>query len=200
MQLEVQDLRSTQMRLEEELLENGTGLQAARDKEMELNKDIAALRKHNQELKSSNADAVSDDREKRKAEMLSEMMKKIETVSTRKVRVLILRWTTDESVRKGGKSLEPGSEALESLLGRLDDHSMEANPSGLLSESKDVIRRSLLEMHTAHRELQDRLRRLQDDAELQVERREELERILSEKDAAYEDLLGETNCHCTAEN
>jgi len=80
---------------------------------------------------------------------------------------------------------------LESLLGRLEDHTREANPVALLSESKDVIRRSLLEMHTAHRESQDRLRRLQDDAELQVEKQEELERILSEKDAAYEDLLGE---------
>jgi Mg2+ and Co2+ transporter CorA len=75
----------------------------------------------------------------------------------------------------------------------LEDRTSEANSVTLLSESKDIIRRSLLEMNTAYRESQDRLRRLQDDAELQVEKQEELERILSEKDAAYEDLLGETN-------
>jgi hypothetical protein len=81
MQLEVQDLRSIRLRLEEELLENGTGLQAARDREMDLSKDVVSLRKQIEELRSSRADAVSDDREKRKAEMLSEMMAKIETVS-----------------------------------------------------------------------------------------------------------------------
>lgn len=81
MQLEVQDLRSIRLRLEEELLENGTGLQAARDREMELSKEVVSLRKQMEELRLSRADAVSDDREKRKAEMLSEMMAKIETVS-----------------------------------------------------------------------------------------------------------------------
>ena len=91
MQLEVQDLRSIRLRLEEELLENGTGLQAARDREMELSKDVVSLRKQMEELRSSRADAVSDDREKRKAEMLSEMMAKIETVSSPHTHYLVTR-------------------------------------------------------------------------------------------------------------
>jgi hypothetical protein len=92
--------------------------------------------------------------------------------------------------RQGGKSSETGSEALQSLLIRLDGGAAETRPVELLSESKDVIRQHLLMSQSAQRDSQDRLRRLQDDVEVQQQRREELERILVEKDAAYEDLLG----------
>lgn len=57
-------------------------------------------------------------------------------------------------------------------------------------ESKDAIRQHLLIIQSVQRDSQDRLRRLQDDVDVQQQRREELERILLEKDAAYEDLLG----------
>jgi hypothetical protein len=94
-------------------------------------------------------------------------------------------------VQQGGKSSETGLEALQSLLVRLDGGAAEARPAALLSESKDVIRQHLLVSQTAQRDSQDRLRRLQDDVEVQQQRREELERILVEKDAAYEDLLAQ---------
>ncbi|KAG7571473.1 hypothetical protein FFLO_00656 [Filobasidium floriforme] len=170
LQLEVSELRAVQARLEEEVRENGTSLDVARDKEGELTAELKALRLQVEELQLAKATAVSDDREKRKAEMLSEMMAKIET---------------------GGKSSETGLEALQSLLVRLDGGAAEARPAELLSESKDVIRQHLLVSQTAQRDSQDRLRRLQDDVEVQQQRREELERILVEKDAAYEDLLAQ---------
>jgi hypothetical protein len=78
----VSELRAVQARLEEEVRENGTSLDVARDKEGELTAELKALRLKVEELQLAKATAVSDDREKRKAEMLSEMMAKIETVRT----------------------------------------------------------------------------------------------------------------------
>jgi hypothetical protein len=74
----------------------------------------------------------------------------------------------------------------------LEDRSVGGNPVELLAESKDIIRQHLMETHGTNRESQDRTRRLQDDLDLQNQRRDELERILHEKDAAYEELLCES--------
>jgi Skp family chaperone for outer membrane proteins len=81
--MELQDLRVAKDRLAEELQESGTDLGAARDKEMSSAKEVQVLKHQLEELIKSKANAVSDDREKRKAEMLAEMMSKIETVSVR---------------------------------------------------------------------------------------------------------------------
>lgn len=75
------ELKREQGRLEEEVRENATSLEIARDKEGELVREVQALRLRVEELQLVKATAVSDDREKKKQEMLSEMMAKIETVS-----------------------------------------------------------------------------------------------------------------------
>ena len=191
LQLEVSELRVVQGRLEEEVRENGANLDVARDKEAELTREVQGLRLQVEELRLAKATAVSDDREKRKAEMLSEMMAKIETVRTA-LQSHCLHETEElnRSSLQGGKSAGSGSEALQSLLIRLDGAATASRPIELLSESKDIIRQHLLMSQSAQRDSQDRLRRLQDDVDVQQQRREELERILLEKDAAYEDLLG----------
>jgi hypothetical protein len=81
MSLEVTDLRLSQRRLEEELRENGLALETAKDRELELGKDLDSTKVKLEQLKIDQAAAVSEDRDKRKADMLSDMMAKIDTVS-----------------------------------------------------------------------------------------------------------------------
>jgi hypothetical protein len=80
------------------------------------------------------------------------------------------------------------------LLSQLDDASIsDGAKSVLVLGSKDSIRRHLVENQTILRDYQDRIRRNQDDLELQDQRRQEMERLLVEKDANYESLLGKFN-------
>ena len=60
------------------------------------------------------------------------------------------------------------------------------------SETADLIRTHLTENQAMVRELQDRLRMAQDDAELQTKRRGEVEKMLIKRETAYEELLDRT--------
>ena len=55
----------------------------------------------------------------------------------------------------------------------------------------EIIRTHLAESQDVMRDLQERLRATQEEAEMQAKRRGEMERLLSRRDAAYEELLGE---------
>lgn len=66
-----------------------------------------------------------------------------------------------------------------------------ANPD-FINESTQIIRGHLMENQGVLRESHEKLRRLQDELDLQDQKREEYERILLEKDSAYDDLLGKS--------
>ena len=59
------------------------------------------------------------------------------------------------------------------------------------AEIGEIIRTHLAESHDVMRDLQERLRATHEEAEMQAKRRGEMERLLSKRDAAYEELLGE---------
>lgn len=58
-----------------------SALEASNDRETLLGKDLESLKAELEEIKLAQASAIADDREKRKADMLTEMMAKIDTVS-----------------------------------------------------------------------------------------------------------------------
>lgn len=71
----------SQTRLESEAQETAAALDNEKDRAGQLEKSLDTQRLQLEELQQAQAVAVADDREKRKTEMLAEMMAKIDTVS-----------------------------------------------------------------------------------------------------------------------
>lgn len=89
--------------------------------------------------------------------------------------------------------MDQSSEKLRLVLAKLDNV---ADTSPLLEEeividARETIRRHLADNQTIIRDLQDKLRRNQEDTELQIQRGDDLQELLEQRDAAYEDLLSE---------
>lgn len=80
MDIELKELKSGHSRLEEEARTAVAELETARDRELELSTELEAAKWHITELEKSQATAAADDREKKKAEMLAEMIAKIDAV------------------------------------------------------------------------------------------------------------------------
>jgi kinesin family protein 5 len=81
MELELKDLQTLNARLLSESESTAAALDAARDREFELTNDLGLAKRHVEALEESLRAAVADDREKKKADMLADMMAKIDTVS-----------------------------------------------------------------------------------------------------------------------
>ena len=71
------------------------------------------------------------------------------------------------------------------------DANKENGPGSALSgQARELIRSHLVENQDLVRDLQERLRLSHDEFELQRKRQDEVEKMLSKRDAAYEELLG----------
>jgi hypothetical protein len=97
---------------------------------------------------------------------------------------------------QGGAFMDASSEKLRLVLAKFDNV---ADESALLQEdivveARETIRRHLLDNQTIIRDLQDKLRRSQEDAELQAQRSDDLQDLLEQRDAAYEELFAEGVC------
>lgn len=86
--LELKDLKDGHHRLELDAQKTQAELDAARDREFELSTELGSAKRQVESLEQQLAGALADDREKKKAEMLAEMMARIDTVSSRKTRTL----------------------------------------------------------------------------------------------------------------
>lgn len=80
MDIELKELKSGHTRLEDEARTAVAQVESARDRELELSAELDAAKRHITELEKSQATAAADDREKKKAEMLAEMIAKIDVV------------------------------------------------------------------------------------------------------------------------
>lgn len=69
------------MRLETESKTTSAALDSARDREFELSNELNLAKRQVETLERSLAAAAVEDREKKKADMLAEMMAKVDTVS-----------------------------------------------------------------------------------------------------------------------
>ncbi|GHJ84108.1 hypothetical protein NliqN6_0510 [Naganishia liquefaciens] len=161
--LELKDLKDGQVRLQVESRDARAALDAARDREFELSTELGSAKRQVEALERQLADAVADDREKKKAEMLEEMMAKIDTnealpenATTTKLRQLVDSSSVD-------------------TLGQ--------------DQIRDMVRHHLAENQALLRGLQDRLRQTEGHLELYEQKREDLEAVLAQRNSAYEELL-----------
>lgn len=76
------------------------------------------------------------------------------------------------------------------LLSRLDSATEDSASASFIVDSRETIRRHLADNQGIVRDLQDRLRRSQEDLELQEQQKDQLEQLLSQRDAAYDKLIG----------
>jgi kinesin family protein 5 len=92
---------------------------------------------------------------------------------------------------KGGQALESTNDKLHGLFKELEEAKKGQN-AGLTDEFKEVIRGHMTENQDLVRELQDRLRVAQEEADVQIRRRTDVEKMLVKRETAYEELLDKT--------
>ncbi|CAD6590665.1 MAG: hypothetical protein TREMPRED_005838 [Tremellales sp. Tagirdzhanova-0007] len=164
MSSELNELRISSARLESDARDATITLDIFKDRVVELQRDIDDQKINIQQLKTVQIKEKEEEKQKRKQEMLNEMLSKIDL---------------------GSSGIDPAAERLRVVLTQLD-----GAPS---SEMGEIIRTHLAESQDVMRDLQERLRATQEEAEMQAKRRGEMERLLSRRDAAYEELLDKTS-------
>ncbi|RSH83216.1 uncharacterized protein EHS24_006883 [Apiotrichum porosum] len=168
---ELSDLRIASARLESESKDASITIDTYKEKVVELQRDIDEQKAQIGELKKVQTREKEEEKEKRKQEMLNEMMAKIDM---------------------GGTTLDAAGEKLRQVLKELDNVKDADQSAALSSQTRELIRSHIAENQEAVRDLQERLRISQDEAELQEKRTQEVEKLLTNRDAAYEDLLEKT--------
>ena len=91
---------------------------------------------------------------------------------------------------KGGAVLDSAGEKLRQVLKGLESARENGTQGEITEQTRDLIRTHLAENQDLVRDLQERLRLSKEDGEIQMRRRAEVEKMLSKRDAAYEELLG----------
>ncbi|OCF35334.1 kinesin [Kwoniella heveanensis BCC8398] len=166
MSAELNDLRILSARLESESKDAAITLDSYKEKIVELQKDIEEQKNQIEELKKVQTREKEEEKEKRKAEMLNEMMSKIDM----------------------GGTLDSAGEKLRQVLQNLESDS----DNEITVQTRELIRSSLAENQDVVRDLQERLRTVQDEAEMHGKRRAEVEKMLEKRNVAYEELLEKT--------
>ncbi|WWC85238.1 uncharacterized protein L201_000100 [Kwoniella dendrophila CBS 6074] len=167
MATELNDLRILSARLESESKDATITLDNYKEKVLDLQKDIEEQKNQIEELKKVQTKEKEEEKEKRKQEMLNEMMSKIDM---------------------GGAVLDSPSEKLRQVLQTLESRDTNSI-TDITSQTKELVRSALAENQDIVRDLQERLRISQEEADLQNKRRAEVEKMLSKRDAAYEELF-----------
>lgn len=126
---------------------------------------------------------MADEREKKKQDMLADMMASIETVSH-----ILLRTSYRSANHPAQTGSGLASRDLRSLVERI-----ETNPGdpATLRDAPKVIRQHLLASQTTMSHQQEKIRQFQEDFEMLSRKQDELEDLLAERSAAYDHLLGE---------
>ncbi|WVW83416.1 hypothetical protein I302_105436 [Kwoniella bestiolae CBS 10118] len=171
MSTELNDLRILSARLESESKDASITLDNYKEKVSELQKDIEEQKNQIEELKKVQSREKEEEKEKRKQEMLNEMMSRIDM---------------------GGAILDSSSEKLRQVLQTLESRDSTSSAEQISLQTKDLVRSALAENQDIVRDLQERLRLAQEEADLQNKRRSEVEKMLGKRDAAYEELLDKT--------
>lgn len=177
MSAELNELRISSGRHESEAKDATITLDTYKDRVVELQKDIDDQKFHIAELRTAQTREKEEEKEKRKQEMLSEMMSKIDMVSP-----VMEIYCQAYDCSQGDTGLDPASERLRHVLTQLD-----GAPNG---DTVELIRVHLAENQNIIRDMQDKLRATHEEGDMQAKRRTEVEKMLSRRDAAYEELLG----------
>ncbi|KAL9715167.1 hypothetical protein Ac2012v2_001828 [Leucoagaricus gongylophorus] len=170
MSTKLNELRLQVERLDYEAKEGTITIETLREQNNDTTTELEALKKQLADLKLVQRDASADDKEKRKQEKMAMMMAKFDT-------------------QQGAFSEK--DEQLRQLLTKLDNMNNEAAET-LSSDDLIAIRRQLAENQTVLRETFDRLRQSQEETEMAVRRRDELNARVTQLETDYEELLEKT--------
>lgn len=88
--------------------------------------------------------------------------------------------------------MNPAGEKLRQVLKELDASKDAGQSAELGSQARELIRVHIAESQDVVRDLQERLRMSQEESDLQAKKKVEMEKMLARRDAAYEELLGES--------
>ncbi|EKM82667.1 hypothetical protein AGABI1DRAFT_33459 [Agaricus bisporus var. burnettii JB137-S8] len=169
MSTKLNELRLQVERLDYEAKEGNITIETLREQNNDTAAELEALKKQIAEVKATEKDASADDKEKRKQEKMALMMAKFDTQG----------------------AFSEKDEQLRQLLMKLD--SMDNEGAGALSsEDLTAIRRQLGEGQTVLRETLDRLRQSQEETEMVLRRKDEMDARVAQLEADYEELLEKT--------
>ncbi|PPQ66079.1 hypothetical protein CVT26_010821 [Gymnopilus dilepis] len=169
MSSQLNELRLQVERLDYDNKESIITVDILKEQNQDAKAELEELRKQIAELKSAKKDASAEDKEKRKQEKMAMMMAKFDTQG----------------------AFSEKDEQLRQILAKLDSIDQDsAEP--LSPEDLIAIRRQLSEGQTLLRETVDRLRQTQEENEMVIRRRDELEARVAALETDYEELLEKT--------
>ncbi|KAG7092475.1 hypothetical protein E1B28_008827 [Marasmius oreades] len=168
MSSQLSELRLQVERLDYDNKEGIITIDILKEQNTDAKNELEDLKGQISELKSSQKDATAEDKEKRKHEKMVLMMAKFDAQG----------------------AFSEKDEQLRSILIKLDN--LDADGTSLTSEDLTVIRRQLAEGQSLIRDTVDRLRQSQEENEMLVRRRDELESRVAALETEYEELLEKT--------
>lgn len=169
MSSQLNDLRLQVERLDYDNKESVITIDILKERNQDTANELEELKKQLSELKNSQKDASSDDKEKRKQEKMAMMMAKFDTQG----------------------AFSEKDEQLRVILNKLDN--MDTPSSAALSaDDLTAIRRQLADGQHLVRETLDRLRQSQEENEMISRRKDELESRVAALETEYEELLEKT--------
>lgn len=172
MSTQLNDLRLQLQRLDYEAKEGKITVDILKDQNQDLSRELEEVQKSLNELKVSSKDsAATEDKERKKAEKMALMMAKFDVQGA----------LTDEK-----------EESLRATLAKLESIDSDSAAAALTAEDITLLRRQLAETHSSIRDTLERLRQSQEEKELVVRRKEEVEERLATLETEYEELLEKT--------
>ncbi|KAH8106973.1 kinesin heavy chain [Cristinia sonorae] len=167
---QLNDLRLQVERLDYDNKESMITIDILKEQNQDGKNELEELKKTLLELKAAQKDASAEDKEKKKQEKMALMMAKFDAQGT----------------------FSEKDEQLRQLLAKLDTIDSESFGSTISHDDLVAIRRQLTDGQVLIRETVDRLRQSQEENEILVRRRDELESRNSALETEYEELLEKT--------
>ncbi|KAF8654095.1 hypothetical protein AX16_003628 [Volvariella volvacea WC 439] len=167
MSSQINELRLQLERLDYDNKEGAITIDILKEQSQDAKAELEELRKQLTELKTNQKDPLAEDKEKRKQEKMALMMAKFDSQG----------------------AFSEKEEQLRQLLIKLDSLD---SPQELTNDDLTAIRRQLSEGQNMFRETVDRLRQSQEEHELILRRRDELEARVATLETEYEELLEKT--------
>jgi kinesin family protein 5 len=188
MSSQLNELRLQVERLDYDNKEGVITVDILKEQNQDAKAELEELKKTILELKTVQKDASAEDKEKRKQEKMAMMMAKFDTVRLAFCPSYHCLANKQCAIQQGAFSEK--DEQLRIILAKLD--SIDALGS-LTPEDLTAVRRQLSEGQTLVRETVDRLRQSQEENEMIMRRRDELEARVAALETEYEELLGKSS-------
>jgi kinesin family member 5 len=165
---QVNELRLQVERLTYDNKEGTITIDILKEQNADTKAELAEFQRQLSELKSAARDATAEDKERRKQEKMAVMMAKFDTQGV----------------------FAEKDEQLRAVLAKLEAIDGDSDVSSLTAEDLIAVRRQLADGQTVLRETMDRLRHTQEENEVIMRRRDELEERVAALENEYEELLG----------